>query len=103
MTPEQALAAQPPTLAARAFELPSCARDWLTEGELARYQLPQHLHGAAELDAHDQLAAWDALVGKLIRESLFGDGEPRAARKTAEAVAAEADRLAVALGLQRSL
>jgi hypothetical protein len=90
------------TMAERAFEIPPCAWDWVAPGDRVRYRLPQHLHGEARAAAHKQLAEWDALVGKLLRESLFGDGDPREVRQTAEAVAAEVDRLAVALGVVRT-
>jgi len=46
--------------------------------------------------ARDQLDAWDALAGRLLRGSLFGDGG-RELRKGAEAVAAVAEDLNVYL------
>lgn len=99
MTPAEAMAAQPPTHdRAQWFDLPSAARDWIIPGQRYAFYLPAVLCAEDELTAHDQLLEWDALVGKLLREALFGEGESRGLLRTAEDVAAVAERLAVALG-----
>lgn len=99
MTPAEALEAQPPTRDRPMWlDLPPSARDWIVPGERYSHYLPAALCAEDELAAHDQLLAWDALVGKLIRECLFGGHDARVVRKTAEAVAAVAEQLAVALG-----
>lgn len=101
MTPAEAMAAQPPARERSTwFLLPRAAQDWLV-GEGHTFHLPAVLCPEDELAGHEQLAEWDALVGKLLRASLFGDGDPREVRKTAEAVAAVAEQLAVALGARR--
>jgi len=62
--------------------------------------LPAELRDHDTAAAKGQLIEWDALCGRLIRESLFGEGEPRPLRKVAEGVAAVAELLAVRLGLR---
>lgn len=99
MSPAEALAAQPPVRdRATWLDLPTCARDWVVKPARHAFYLPAILCAHDELVAHEQLEEWDALAGKLLRESLFGDGDSRSIRKTAEAVAAVAEQLAVALG-----
>lgn len=103
MTPAEALEAQPPTRTAPMWlDLPTSARDWIAPGERHSFHLAGALCHEDELTAHDQLLEWDALAGKLLRQSLFGDGDAREARQTAEAVAAVAERLSVALGASRA-
>lgn len=102
MTPEAAMAAQPPVrTCATWYDLPAAARDWVIKPQRHSYYLPAVLCAEDELTAHEQLLEWDALVGKLLRESLFGDGEARGLRETAEAVAGVAEQLAAALGVAR--
>jgi len=86
-----------PDQRARTFELPPIIRDWLTPADRTWLWLPSlPLSAHDELNARDQLDAWDALAGRLLRDSLFGDGG-RGLRKGAEAVAAVAEDLHVYL------
>lgn len=102
MTPAEAMAAQPPVRdEAIWFDLPTSAREWVVPGQRCSFRLPAVLCADYELEAHEQLLEWDALVGQLLRESLFGDGDPVRLRETAVAVAAVAERLAMALGAVR--
>lgn len=86
---------------ARWFDLPTSARDWVTGSGRYAMHLPAVICAHDELMGRERLAEWDALVGRLIRASLFDDGDSRALRQTAEAVAAVAEQLAVALGDER--
>jgi len=82
---------------ARTFDLPPSVVDHLTPADRTWLWLPPHpLSAHDELNARDQLDAWDALAGRLLRGSLFGDGG-RGLRKAAEAVAAVAEDLHVYL------
>lgn len=86
------------TARARTFDLPSSVRDHLTPADRSWLWLPsQPISAHDELNARDQLDAWDALTGRLMRHALFGDGGGRGLRKDAEAVAAVAEDLAVYL------
>lgn len=101
MTPAEAMAAQPPARdRATWIFLPQAAHGWLV-GEECSIKLAPVLSFGDELEAHERLAEWDALAGKLLRETLFADGNTRHVRKTAEAVASVAEQLAVALGARR--
>lgn len=101
MTPAEAMAAQPPARdRAMWFFLPQAAHGWIV-GEECSVKLPVQLSFNDELEAHERLAEWDALAGKLLRESLFADGNTQYVRKVAEAVASIAEHLAVALGARR--
>ena len=82
---------------ARTFDLPPSVVDHLTPADRTWLWLPpQPLSAHDELNARDQLDAWDALAGRLLRDALFGDGG-RGLRKGAEAVAAVAEDLNVYL------
>jgi hypothetical protein len=80
----------------RWFELPPAAQDWVRLEQAALW-LPSALADQDFANAHRVLREWDALTGRLLRESLFGDGG-RELRLTAEAVAAVAESLAVTIG-----
>ena len=82
---------------ARTFDLPPSVVDHLTPADRTWLWLPSlPLSAHDELNARDQLDAWDALAGRLLRGALFGDGG-RGLRKGAEAVAAVAEDLHVYL------
>ena len=82
---------------ARTFDLPPSVVDHLTPADRTWLWLPpQPLCAHDELNARDQLDAWDALAGRLMRGAMFGDGG-RGLRKGAEAVAAVAEDLNVYL------
>lgn len=84
------------------FDLPTDARDWVGPGGRYAYYLPRVLSQHDWLNARERLAEWDALVGRMIRSCLFDYTEDcRATRQLAEAVAAVAEQMAVALGEQR--
>lgn len=84
------------------FNLPDGARDWLRAGERHALWLPTELADSDRLCGWDQLQAWDALAGRMLRACLFDDTEDcRRVRKDAEAVAAVAEALAVRLGVTR--
>ena len=82
---------------ARTFDLPPSVVDHLTPADRTWLWLPSlPLSAHDELNARDQLDAWDALAGRLLRGAMFGDGG-RGLRKCAEAVAAVAEDLNVYL------
>lgn len=84
------------------LDLPSSVTDWLRRGERSSFWLPAVLSESDEWAAWGQLAAWDALVGRMVRACLFDESvDPRKVRKDSEAVAAVAERLAVRLGATR--
>lgn len=81
------------------FDLPPSATDWLRAGERSSYWLPPVLSESDRWAAWAQLAAWDALVGRMVRARLFDESvDPRKMQKDTEAVAAVAESLAVWLG-----
>ena len=84
--------------APRSINLPSSVTDWLRPGERSWIFLPSVLRLHDEAAIRAQILEWDALTGRLIREALFGDGESRALRQCAEAVAAVVEVLTVRLG-----
>lgn len=86
------------------FTLPDGARDWLRPGQRHTFWLPpvSKMSDSDWLAGFDQLTAWDALVGRMMRGCLFDATEDcRRVRKDAEAVAAVAEALAVRLGVER--
>jgi hypothetical protein len=86
-----------PDQRARTFDLPPSVVDHLTPADRNWLWLPPHpLSAHDELNARDQLDAWDALAGRLLRAALFAD-DARVMRKGAEAVAAVAEDLNVYL------
>lgn len=87
----------------RWFDLPTDARDWVGPGGRYAFHLGKPPYAPHDwLIARERLGEWDQITGRLIRASLFAEDEDaRALRKLAEAVAAVAESLAVALGETR--
>ena len=84
------------------YTLPDGARDWLRPGQRHTFWLPRVMSDSDWLAGFDQLTAWDALVGRMIRVMLTDPTEDcRRVRKDAEAVAMVANALAVRLGVER--
>ena len=85
------------------FDLPTAARDWVGPGGRYAFHLSSEPMAHHDwLTARERLAEWDCLAGRMLRASMFDDGgDPRETRRLAEAVAATAEALAVALGEAR--